>query len=221
MNARPAVFLLDDEVSVVVALGRMLQSEGYEIFPCTSPAEFLSCDDPDIVGCLVADVLMPDMSGLELQRAMLKRGSLRPIVFVTAQHDVRTTVQAMRAGAVTFLPKPVRRAELIPAVREAVQRDAATRAIQRERREVEVRLESLTSREMQVMKLVATGLLNKQIAAELGTTERTVKAHRGRLMEKMQVKSAAALVAMLSRAAIGAMREPGLPPVYRDPDVRA
>jgi FixJ family two-component response regulator len=221
MNARPAVFLLDDEESVVIALGRMLQSEGYDIYPCTSPAEYLNCENPDITGCLVADVLMPDMSGLELQRAMLKRGSVRPIVFVTAQHDVRTTVQAMRAGAVTFLPKPVRRAELIPAVREAVARDASARAILRERREVEARLESLTSRERQVLKLVATGLLNKQIAAELGTTERTVKAHRGRLMEKMQVKSAAALVAMLSRAALGAMREPALASIYPDPDVRA
>jgi len=145
-------------------------------------------------------VRMPGMNGLELQRTLRARGVDRAIVFVTGQGDIPTTVQAMKAGAVTFLSKPVQRAELVAAVREALLRDAIGRAQHREREDLVRRLASLTPRERQVLQLVATGMLNKQIAAELGAAEKTIKVHRGRIMEKMQVRTAVALVGLLSRA---------------------
>jgi FixJ family two-component response regulator len=196
----PVVFLLDDEHAVVVALARMLQSSGFTVRPYTSAGEFLAAHDPQTPGCLVADVRMPGMSGLELQRTLRARGIDRAIVFVTGQGDIPTTVQAMKAGAVTFLSKPVQRAELVAAVREALLRDAVGRAQHREREDFVRRLASLTPRERQVLELVATGMLNKQIAAELGAAEKTIKVHRGRIMEKMQVRTATALVGLLSRA---------------------
>jgi RNA polymerase sigma factor (sigma-70 family) len=194
------VFLLDDEPAVVLALTRMLQASGFTVSPWTSAAAFLDAHDAQTPGCLVADVRMPEMSGLELQRALLARGIDRAIVFITGQGDIRTTVQAMKAGAVTFLSKPVQRTELIAAVREALLRDSARRAQHREREDLVRRLASLTPRERQVLDLVATGMLNKQIAAELGAAEKTIKVHRGRIMEKMQVRTATALVGLLSRA---------------------
>jgi FixJ family two-component response regulator len=196
----PIVFLLDDEEAVLVALARMLQSSGFTVIPYTSADDFLAAHDAQIPGCLVADVRMPGMNGLELQRTLLARGIDRAIIFVTGQGDIPTTVQAMKAGAVTFLSKPVRRAELVAAVREALLRDASGRAQHREREDFARRLASLTPRERQVLDLVATGMLNKQIAAELGAAEKTIKVHRGRIMEKMQVRTATALVGLLSRA---------------------
>ena len=196
----PIVFLLDDEEAVLVALARMLQSSGFTVIPYTSADDFLAAHDAQIPGCLVADVRMPGMNGLELQRTLLARGVDRAIIFVTGQGDIPTTVQAMKAGAVTFLSKPVRRAELVAAVREALLRDASGRAQHREREDFARRLASLTPRERQVLDLVATGMLNKQIAAELGAAEKTIKVHRGRIMEKMQVRTATALVGLLSRA---------------------
>src|SRR6478736_2396875 len=183
---KPVVFLLDDEPSVVVALGRLLQSSGFATRGFTCVEAFLQAHDPETPGCLVADMRMPGMSGLELQHSLAAGGSTRSIVFVTGQGDMSTTVAAMKAGAVTFLAKPVRRDELVAAVEEAIDKDAALRAQQRER---------------QVLELVATGKLNKQIAVELGAAEKTIKVHRGRIMEKMQVRTAAALVGLLSRAA--------------------
>jgi len=196
----PIVYVLDDEPAVVVALARMLQSSGFTVSPYTSAAEFLEAHDAETPGCLVADVRMPGMNGLELQRTLRARGVDRAIVFVTGQGDIPTTVQAMKAGAVTFLSKPVQRAELVAAVREALLRDAIGRAQHREREDLVRRLASLTPRERQVLELVATGMLNKQIAAELGAAEKTIKVHRGRIMEKMQVRTATALVGLLSRA---------------------
>jgi len=197
---QPIVFLVDDEHSVVTALARMLQASGFTVRCWTSAVEFLGAHDPQEPGCLVTDVRMPEMSGLELQRALLERGSERAIVFITGQGDIPTTVRAMKAGAVSFLPKPVQRAELVAAVQEAILRDAEVRAQQRERHDLVRRLASLTPRERQVLELVTTGMLNKQIAAELGAAEKTIKVHRGRIMEKMQVRTATALVGLLSRA---------------------
>jgi FixJ family two-component response regulator len=199
MEVQPVVYLLDDEESIVVALSRMLQGEGFEIRTCTSAFSFLNSHDPEVPGCLVTDVLMPQMSGLQLQRALVTSGSDRPIVFITGQGDIPTTVQAMKAGAVSFLSKPVRRADLVAAVREAIVKDLATRELRNEQRTIRARLESLTPRERQVLALVTMGMLNKQIAAELGAAEKTIKVHRGRVMVKMQVRSAAALVHLLSR----------------------
>jgi FixJ family two-component response regulator len=198
MDVQPVVYLLDDEETVVVALSRMLQGEGFDIRTSTSALSFLDSHDPEVPGCLVTDVLMPQMSGLQLQRALSTSGSDRPIVFITGKGDIPTTVQAMKAGAVSFLSKPVRRADLMAAVREAIAKDLVAREHRNEQRTIRTRLESLTVRERQVLALVTTGMLNKQIAAELGAAEKTIKVHRGRVMEKMQVRSAAALVRLLS-----------------------
>jgi len=197
---QPLVCVLDDEEGVVAALCRMLQGSGFAVRAWTSATEFLAAHDPQVPGCLVTDVRMPGMSGLELQRALHARGIDRSIVFITGQGDIATTVEAMKAGAVTFLSKPVRRAELIAAVQEAITKDASARAQHRELQEICRRLASLTPREREVLDLVATGMLNKQIAAELGAAEKTIKVHRGRIMDKMQVRTATALVGLLSRA---------------------
>jgi RNA polymerase sigma factor (sigma-70 family) len=198
-EASPVVFLLDDDESVVKALARMLQAEGFATRSCTSATDYLANHASETTGCLVADVRMPDMDGLELQRALRSRGNDRPIIFITGQGDIPTTVQAMKAGAVTFLAKPVQRVDLIAAINEALARDAVNRVHEREQQDLRRRLTSLTPRERQVLDLVASGMLNKQIAAQLGAAEKTIKVHRSRIMEKMQVRTAAALVALLSR----------------------
>jgi FixJ family two-component response regulator len=198
-ETHPIVFLLDDEQAVVVALARMLQASGFEVRTWTSAAVFLHEHTADTPGCLVTDLRMPGMSGLELQRALLDRGIDRAIVFITGQGDIATTVRAMKAGAVSLLSKPVQRAELVAAVREAIQKDATARAQRCAQEDLGRRLASLTPRERQVLDLVASGMLNKQIAAELGAAEKTIKVHRGRIMEKMQVRTAVALVGLLSR----------------------
>jgi len=196
----PTVFVVDDDESVVVALGRILQSEGFVVCGSTSPAEFLDKHDSTTPGCLVTDMWMPGMNGLELNRALSEHGVHRPTVFITAEGDIPTTVQAMKAGAVTFLSKPIERGELLGAVREAVARDAAERADYQERQEILRRLENLTRRERQVLNLVASGLLNKQVAHALGLTEKTIKAYRARVLQKMKARTGVALIGLLSRA---------------------
>jgi FixJ family two-component response regulator len=197
-DSKPVVFLLDDDSAVLSGLRRLLRAKGFAIQSFTSPREFLEQHDASVPGCLVCDVRMPGLTGLELQHTLAARGCPRAIVFITGYGDIRASVQAMRAGAITFLPKPVRRAELIAAVEEAIQKDLACRARQHEKAQLSQRLASLTAREKQVLELVACGRLNKQIAAELGAAEKTIKVHRGRLMEKMQVKSVAGLVSLLA-----------------------
>ena len=196
----PTVFVVDDDESVVVALGRILQSEGFVVCGSTSPAEFLDKHDSTTPGCLVTDMWMPGMNGLELNRALSEHGVHRPTVFITAEGDIPTTVQAMKAGAVTFLSKPIERGDLLGAVREAVARDAAERADYQERQEILRRLENLTRRERQVLNLVASGLLNKQVAHALGLTEKTIKAYRARVLQKMKARTGVALIGLLSRA---------------------
>jgi FixJ family two-component response regulator len=205
----PTVFLLDDEERVVVALGRLLQASGFVVRGFTSVEAFLDAHDPEIPGCLITDMSMPDMTGLELQAELDHRGDTRPIIFVTGRGDIRSSVQAMKAGAVTFLAKPVTREELASAVEEALAHDRASRLRRREAAEVSKRLATLTPREREVLELVATGRLNKQIAVQLGAAEKTIKVHRGRIMEKMQVRTATALVALLARVPARA----GAPPV--------
>jgi FixJ family two-component response regulator len=195
----PIVFLLDDDEAIGVALGRLLRANGFQTRIYTSALKFLETHDGDTPGCLVTDLRMPSMSGLELQSALLARGIERPIVFITGHGDISTTVQAMKAGAVTFLSKPLQRNDFLAAVREAIARDAEARTKRQEQHEVSGRLASLTARERQVLDLVAVGLLNKQIAAELGAAEKTIKVHRGRIMEKMQVRTATELVSLLFR----------------------
>jgi len=148
---------------------------------------------------LILDVRMPGVTGLELQNVLAARGITRPIIFLTAHGDIRMSVQAMKAGAVTFLPKPVRKAELLDAVQEALRTDAAGRQRQREQADLLKKLATLTPREREVLDLVLAGKLNKQIALELCTAEKTVKSHRGHIMEKLRVRSTSALVGLFSR----------------------
>ena len=199
-QSSPFVSLLDDQEAVVVAAGRMLRAEGFAVRTWTSAAGFLEAYDSAIPGCLVSDVRMPDMTGLELQQALLARDIRTPIIFMTGVGDVAMAAQAMKAGAVTFLCKPVERAELVAAVREALAYDAAVRARQQEERVISMRLATLTPRELQVLDLLAMGLMNKQIAHELGAAEKTIRKHRGRILEKMKVSTAAALLNMLASA---------------------
>jgi RNA polymerase sigma factor (sigma-70 family) len=203
MDAATTIYLLDDDEAVVRALARVLEAEGYRTSCYTSAREFLADHDPRVPGCLITDLVMPDMSGLELQRALSDRGTTRPIVFVTARGDMPTTVEGMRAGAISFLTKPVRKSELLPAVDEAIAKDATTRARDAERHRVQELLEQLTPREREVMQWVVQGRMNKEIAGLLGTSEKTVKVHRGRLMKKMHVKSAAALANLLTHVSFG------------------
>jgi RNA polymerase sigma factor (sigma-70 family) len=198
MEIAPVVFIVDDDKSVAESMARLLRIEGFNVRTFSSASEFLVHHEPGIPGCLITDLIMPEMSGLDLQRALLTQGCTRPVVFVTGRGDVNTAVMGMRAGAVTFLAKPARRVELVATVREAIDRDFHSRQANHERERVSQLLDTLTPRELQVLRLVVTGMLNKQIAAELGAAEKTIKVHRGRLMDKMQVRSAAALAQLLS-----------------------
>jgi FixJ family two-component response regulator len=195
----PTVFLVDDDATVRAALRRGLVAEGFNVRLFESADAFLAEYDPGLPGCLIADVAMPGMSGLELQSLMAARGYARPIIFITGKGSIPMSVQAMRAGAVTFLSKPVRLGELAAAVREAFERDRRWREEYAERTEVESRLSALTSREREVLELIVVGKLNKQIAAELGAAEKTIKVHRGRVMAKLNVRSVAELVNLTAR----------------------
>ena len=176
------------------ALLRLLRAAGYDARPYASVAEFLLAQTGDVRGCLLLDVRMPGPSGLELQEALARRGDAVPIVFLTGHGDIPMSVRAMKAGAVDFLTKPVERHALLGAVRAALAREAQTQATREQWHQAHAGLERLTPREREIFARVIQGQLNKQIAADLGTAERTVKAHRGRVMEKMGVKSVAELV---------------------------
>lgn len=191
------VFVLDDDDSFVRAISRLLRADGFEVKSWTSASDFLADHDPQLPGCLLTDLLMPEMSGLELQRRLLARGSQLPVVFITGRGDMSMAVEGMRAGAVSVLPKPVNRTKLIAVVREALARDEDTRRALCEQQRIRELVASLTPRERQVLDLVAQGYRNKQIAAELGTAEKTIKVHRGRLMHKLHVRSVAGLVQLL------------------------
>jgi len=197
MEARARVNVLDDDASVVVALRRMLESEPFEVRTWTSASKFLAEPDPGRPTCLVCDLVMPEMNGLDLQRALQARGDCPSIVFVTAQGALPSVVQGMRAGAVTFLSKPVLRDELVSAIQEGLKCDAAARAGREARQVLESRLSRLSTRESEVLALVISGLRNKQVGAILGITEKTVKAHRAAVMRKMEARSLAELVSSL------------------------
>lgn len=198
---RPAlVYLLDDDRRVAGALASLLEAHDLETECHDSVEAFLAAHDAGRHGCLVLDLCMPGMSGLELQDLLRGKGVSRPIVFVTGQGDIPSSVRAMRAGAITFLPKPVAGAQLLSAVREALDVDATERERRRGQQDLAIRLSSLTPRERQVMELVVAGRLNKQIAAELGTAEKTVKVHRSSLMRKLRVRTPAALAGLVTRS---------------------
>jgi FixJ family two-component response regulator len=194
------VFLVDDDASVRRAVARLLRSARYHVETFGSAAEFLGADRrPAAPACVVIDLRMPAMDGLDLQTELRVRGLPLPVVFLTGHGDVPSSVSAMKAGAVDFLAKPVLDEDLLRAVETALAQDARERKRREELRALRARAETLTPRERQVMELVAEGLLNKQIASRLGTAEKTVKVHRGRVMEKMQFVSVADLVRAVER----------------------
>ena len=195
-------FLVDDDPAVLKAITRLLNAAGYRTRSFSSPQEFLSAHDPWIPGCAIIDLVMSELDGLHLQQALLETGSERPIIFLSGKGDVSTSVRAMKAGAVDFLTKPVKREALFSAVVRAAKVDALSRQKRDESKSIGDRLATLTHREREVLEYVIAGRLNKQIAASLGTVEKTVKVHRGRMMAKLAVKSVADLVRLADKAGI-------------------
>jgi FixJ family two-component response regulator len=197
--ADPIVFVIYDDASVRDAVKRLIASVGLRVETFGSTREFLAAKRPDAPACLVLDVRLPDVSGLEFQRDLAALDFQIPIIFITGHADIPMTVRAMKAGAVEFLTKPFRGQELLDAVQEAIAKDRAAWSERAQMAELHGRYDTLTPREKEVLKLVASGLLNKQVGAELGTSELTVKTHRGRVMEKMGADSLADLVRMSER----------------------
>jgi FixJ family two-component response regulator len=201
-DAKEIVFVVDDDASVLKGLRRLLAAAGLEVAGFESPQQFLERFDPGAPGCLVLDLAMPGLNGMELQQELAARGSTLPIVFLTGHGDVPTSVQAMKRGAADFLTKPVDEKDLLAAIRSAFEKGRALRMAQAETAEIERRLATLTPREREVLQHIVAGKRNKQVAGELGTVEKTVKVHRARVMEKMQARSLAELVRLAERAGI-------------------
>jgi FixJ family two-component response regulator len=200
------VFVVDDDASVREAVERIVRSAGLRVEAFASAEEFLTRPKPDAPSCLVLDMQLPDLSGLDLQRRMADASNDIPIVFITGHGDIPTTVRAMKAGAVEFLTKPLVEGDLLESIRHAIARDRADRRHHADTADLRARFASLTPREEEVMAWVVTGLLNKQIARELGISEETVKVHRGHAMRKMQADSVAELVRMSERLGIPHLR---------------
>ncbi|HEV7398519.1 MAG TPA: response regulator [Pyrinomonadaceae bacterium] len=198
----PTVFVVDDDPAVLAGLSRLLRSARLEAATFNSPHEFLEGLDPKAPGCLVLDLSMPGLNGLELQEALLSKGNAVPIIFLTGHGDVPASVQAMKSGASDFLSKPVDEEDLLSAIHIAIKKDGVARQTRAEIDEIQDRLKTLTPREHEVLTHVVSGRLNKQIAYDLGTVEKTIKVHRARVMEKMKANSVAELVHLCERVGI-------------------
>jgi RNA polymerase sigma factor (sigma-70 family) len=199
MDSPPVVFVIDDDPSVRRAIERLIGTVALDVELFASSEEFLTAQRRDAVSCLVLDVRLPDRSGLDLQRKLAAAQILIPIIFITSHGDIRMSVQAMKAGAVEFLPKPFRDQDLLEAIHLALERDRGRRQQDAELAALRERFELLSPREREVVAMVVSGMLNKQIAAQIGTAENTVKVHRSRAMEKMQANSLADLIKMIER----------------------
>jgi FixJ family two-component response regulator len=196
------VFVIDDDASMRKAISRLLQAVGLMVQTFASAKEFLSKKLPNVPACVVLDVRLPGLSGLDLQREMVERGIHIPVIFITGHGDIPMSVQAMKAGAVEFLTKPFRDQDLLDAVRSGIQLDREARKERAELTELREDHQQLTQREREVMSLVVAGLLNKQIALRLGTSEKTIKIHRSHAMQKMHADSLAELVRMSQKLGI-------------------
>jgi two-component system, LuxR family, response regulator FixJ len=196
-NARPTVFIVDDDTAVRDALKFLLRSVGHPVETYASALDFLDAYRDDRPGCLVLDIRMPGMSGLELQEKLVERRSILPIIFITGHGDVPMAVEAMQSGAMDFIQKPFRDQDLLDRINQGLEKDAAMRASIKELNSIRERLASLTPREREVMDLVVHGKANKVIAGDLDLSQRTVEIHRARVMEKMQAASLAHLVRMV------------------------
>ena len=200
MTDKFTVYLVDDDPGVLKALSRLLRARDYDVKPYASPQLFLEEHDVAAPGCAVLDVSMPGLDGLELQRALTaSAGSHRPVVFITGKGDIPTSVRAMKAGAIDFLTKPVKDKDLFEAISRAEARDAQSRRLHSERESIQAKIETLTPREREVLVHVVAGRLNKQIAGDLGTVEKTIKVHRSRMMEKLGIRTVADLVRMAGK----------------------
>ena len=200
-QVQPVVFVVDDDLSIRDGLCSLIRSAGLAVRLFPSATEFLQAALPEAPACLVLDLRLPDLGGLELQRRLAGTGVDIPIIFISGHGDIPTTVRAMKAGAVEFLSKPVQDQDLLDAIVQAIDKDRAARRHRAERAAVRLRYASLTPRENEVVSKIIRGLLNKQIAADLGVTEVTVKVHRRHIMDKMQASSLAELVRMIERLA--------------------
>ena len=203
MTPHPTVFIVNDDAAVLKSLARLLRSARLDVLAFGSPQEFLERHDPRAPGCLVLDLAMPGLNGLELQAALMAKGSTIPIIFLTGHGDIPTSVQAMKRGALDFLTKPVKDDDLLQSVKAAIEKDRTARQARAELDDIQARLATLTQREREVLIHVVSGQLNKETAAELGIVEKTIKVHRARVMEKMKVDSVVELVRLTERAGIG------------------
>jgi FixJ family two-component response regulator len=201
-EAVPTVLVIDDDPSVLKSLARLLCSIELNVATFATPEEFLDRFEPGIHGCLVIDFAMPNLNGLELQQELAARGNELPVIFLTGRGDIPMSVQAMKQGAVDFLTKPVHDHDLIEAIHAAIEKDRMIQETRAELNEIRKKLATLTPREREVLNHVVSGKLNKQIAADLGTVEKTIKVHRGHLMTKLKVRSLADLVRLAERAGI-------------------
>jgi FixJ family two-component response regulator len=199
LQVTPIVFVVDDDVSVRESLESLIRCEGWQPETFASAQEFLACPPAPVPSCLVLDVSLPGLNGLDLQKRVAIERTDLPIIFITGYGDVPMTVQAMKAGAVEFLTKPFKDDVLLAAIRAALERSRVALGLEAEMRVLRDRYASLSQRERQVMALVVSGLLNKQVGGELGISEITVKAHRGKVMQKMRADSLADLVKMATR----------------------
>jgi len=200
MTDKFTIYLVDDDPGVLKGLSRLLRTRGYEVKVYSSPRLFLDEHDMTVPGCAVLDVSMPGLDGLEIQRVLSAAGGYhRPVVFVTGKGDIPTGVRAMKAGAIDFLTKPVNDKDLFEAVSRAEARDTESRRLHSEMELIEAKVSTLTPREREVLTHVVAGQLNKQIAGDLGTVEKTIKVHRSRMMEKLGIRSVADLVRMTEK----------------------
>ena len=195
----PTVYVIDDDEDVLRSISRLIRSAGYEVVPFSSADDFLQKPPGNDPGCIVLDIHMPGLTGIDLQDALISSGLKIPLIFITGRANVPVTVKAMKKGAMDFLLKPFQDDELLSAIQTAIARDIEQKKQEEEFREIESRKETLTPREKEVFELVITGMLNKQIAMELGTSEKTIKVHRARVMEKMKAGSLAELVQLAEK----------------------